>query len=137
MTDREMILRAAEKVMGWARISDWPNEVSTLPRDFYWKLSNTPVPFCLWDDKQGLIVYHERNRGVTWNPLESDADAFMLVDALRPRGWKFRVSETGPFSEGLACARFWRDDGESRMAEANNRCRAIVLAAIRAAKVPA
>ena len=111
MTDHELIIAAAEKVMEW-KVSP-PDEFGSV----------------IASDGSAL-----RWLGQHWNPLESDADAFMLVDAMRLKGWRFRVVESGPLNEALACADFRRNPGESHVAETANRRRSIVLAAVRAAE---
>lgn len=105
MTDQELIIAAAEKVMGWK--ASPPDEFgNTIGYD---------------GDTQRWLGQH-------WNPLGSDADAFMLVDELTAQGWYLKLGGPSPWG-----ARFWHSTRPGMFDAVDHaRRRAIVLAALHA-----
>ena len=101
MTDAEIILAAAEKVMGW---------------------SENGGGFCIGDD--GVLIRPEvwpRGvvRPVTWNPLGSIEDAWMLALRMADLGYNFNMQHMSDVVGYLA--QFYMDDniaGECRDAVA-------------------
>ena len=104
MTDAELIKAAAERAMGWRR------QVG--------ELEGTPV----------MTI-----REPSWNPLNSDADAFMLVDALAARGMRFLLEYRQPLRGGPPewVVRF----GDGELVTDPDRRRAIVVGALKACEV--
>lgn len=123
MTDQEMIRACAEQVMGW-RAEDlgvtYPDILSARGR-LWWK----------GDPKFRWVA--------DFNPLTSDADAFMLVDAMEAKGWSFSMGQLSmdqppPLKWVVAFDKWELIDAEHRMI-APGRCRAIVLACLKAVGV--
>jgi hypothetical protein len=119
-SDRELIVLCAEKVMGL--------HPECVTDGFHYRVSENCHAF-IWDSESPYI---EKIEG--WNPLESDADAFMLVDAMAERCCDFTLERVGDqwFASfgGFkgACIVPGVGGGESRR-------RAIVLACLRAVGV--
>jgi hypothetical protein len=122
MTDREILTAAAEKVMGWQLKQYGHNGDSDIAC-----LSGRTV--LVTDDDAACRFNRE------WNPLTSDADAFMLVDALGKKGIDLTLEccyctsgKRESYAQfGCAPSRF--------EAFAPDRRRAITLAALRAVGV--
>ncbi len=74
MTDRELVVSLAERVMEWKR---------GLPRPYSAK----------WGVERWIAPDGERF-SLSWNPLESIADAFMLVEALHKKSHWFRIQSS-------------------------------------------
>ena len=80
LTDRELIVALAEKVMGWTVITSGRGSlVAFSPRD---------------EDDRILATTHPWE-SVDWNPLTSIADAWMLVEAMVARGMVVIVKGDG------------------------------------------
>ncbi len=153
MTDRELIVNAAEKVLDWR----------VVPFDDRAQYRMPAYPAYFWRDNPGAVMIrtHPNQHAKDWNPLESITDAWMLVEVLRAKDWlitvksmprKFSFIVEGSRSEydapchdrqigqgKCSCeAHFmgepWRHD---EWALADSAPRAIVLACLRAIGVPA
>lgn len=111
-----MVSAAAEKVMGW----------NVVPFDdrIQYRMPNYPAYF---STRAAIMIRTSPNEYARdWNPLSSDSDCFTLVDALAGE-FRFRLG-SHPW-----VARFSNEtDGEFVAGDAENRRRAIVLAALRA-----
>ncbi|HSW49917.1 MAG TPA: hypothetical protein VLH09_07060 [Bryobacteraceae bacterium] len=123
MTDQELRISAAEKVMGWTprplcsnpgSAGYFPNAVEYGPRE---------CGLIAWNDD----VHEDQLEG--FDPLGSDADAFMLVDELMAQGWYLKLGGPSPW-----VARFWHSTGPIGMFDAvdHARRRAIVMACLKA-----
>ncbi len=110
--DVEIVKLLAEKVMGMVgrRISAWTYSYRSLdePRTLLIHSANSP----------------HINKIEGWNPLTSDADALALVDALNPTDFSLEKSGGN-----------WTADFGIGHATSTGRCRAIVLAALKAVGV--
>jgi hypothetical protein len=121
MTDREMVIAAAEKVMGWSVYQSGRCSSIARTRDEH--------------ETERILETTHPWESVGWNPLESDADAFMLVDAMAAKGYYFRLHQV---SSGAALASFVKavePDEDDASEAAENRRRAIVMAALGAVGV--
>lgn len=77
---RELLIRLAEKVMGGELIGEGSAEPGSYCYCF--RLPNG----------KALTICRQWASVESWNPLESISDAWMLVEALRKRGWQFQIS---------------------------------------------
>lgn len=108
--DSDLLKLAAEKVMGATPVRE---------RDTTrYKIHGSRDDLFLHDKTSPYIVKHEG-----WNPLTSDSDAFMLVDALQKRSGYFRL-------EGASG--IWIADFRPGYEVGPDRRRVIVLACLRA-----
>ena len=129
MTDNELIRAAAERVMGWAVI---PFHAKIEKKIYPALIENASHDWCLIADK--------RSWARKWNPLASDADAFMLVDAIHSRGeYWFRLTtrwDKVNWSAGWTTQECtgWNGRMDIEVTDPDRR-RAIVLAALRAVGV--
>lgn len=93
MTDQELIVECAEKVMGWETVSRKSFRSTYHPypeRGAYpYLVVFANARTVLWRNKQ------QDHSDDTWNPLASDADAFMLVDALERVSCDFILEKSG------------------------------------------
>jgi hypothetical protein len=110
MTDAELTRAAAEKVMGWE------HQEGDMNPEWYDRAASTGT---------GQRIWH-----LDWNPLASDADAFMLVDNLAGRDREISL-EYGYMSEFRSYAWYVNFD-DAGVARDPDRRRAIVLAALKA-----
>jgi hypothetical protein len=82
VTDAQLVQGAATEVM------DWTAEIAK--RDGTYDMAGLPLPLLgidpklRWTALWGSKSQHEEHTDATWNPLASDADAFMLIDKLDP-----------------------------------------------------
>ena len=122
MTDAELVKAAAERVMGWKVES---KRAIGIPGREMWKLSRPGKSSeYYWPDCEG-----GGGTGYGWNPLNNEADCWMLVDKLVPNHLTVKVEHLGP-NDGRWCVSF---PHSVRGYEADpDRRRAIVLAAIKA-----
>lgn len=100
MTDREMIIAAAEKILGW-NYWDGLADYDITGRTYF-----TDWGF---DDLKRVDVYENGSEDVTrqFDPLGRIQDAFMLVDALRLRKMAFVLGSNGCSAQVTA----WFVDG--------------------------
>jgi hypothetical protein len=111
-TAKELILLLATRIMGWR-----------LVQESEWSVSIPHV--CMWDAFYGRCYYTDAQGGHAWEPLRSDADAFMLVDALSDHFF-FDLTLRGAWEATFHDERY-RHVGGSK-----DRRRAIVFAALKA-----
>jgi hypothetical protein len=127
MTDQEMIVAAAEKVLGW-RIAQGHSELWESPDSVTYPVLRVTSEDCLLCETRTTVR--------RFDPLEFDADAFMLVDAMAAKGYDFRMHQ---IPNGAALASFVeaspRCESGGAYADACDRRRAILLAALKAIAV--
>ncbi len=121
LSDAEIVRLAATLVMKWEiRIGPSGNVMVILPDD---------SRLCLEH------VYGCQPARI-WNPLEDDADAFDLVDAMLAVGWRFALTLTSDPPPRSGHASFWKGSrmlsDDYSVAIGSSRRRAITLAAIKA-----
>lgn len=110
MTDREIVIHLAEKVMGF-------------------KARAVALTSGVFDAPDGCVHIWPKN----WNPLESIADAFEVVVAMHGLGWWMRME--GPAYEGNGYDVFFHTierPRKERHANSETAARAICLAAVEA-----
>lgn len=134
VTDAELVKAAAEKVMGF----EFERAGSPAPQ----------APVYASFHENGAIILHFAIVGdrAEWNPLTSDADAWMLIDRLEKLGFSYAITGTPLHSSFRGWVAFKRgvrpptcdDTGVSPVLKGpEGRRRAIVLAAINALAIPA
>lgn len=115
MSDREIIEALAEKLMAWKPQYDVDSIV-------------------LWESDD-LVISGD------WNPLADPAACALVLDEIEQRGWTWEASyKLDPYYEESPFAfLIWIGNDTIRpasgYAEANNRYRAVCLAALRAVEV--
>lgn len=118
LPDAQLITRVATKVLGW----------KVLP------------PRSKGPGVDGMIEFRRPNAcnacwwsgSCEWDPLTSDSDCFMVVDAMRVKGWWFMltVATLRDRNEIGWIAQFWNGSGEQRITDDPDRRRAMLLAAL-------
>lgn len=91
MTDREIVVALAEKAMGW-------------------KARAVALTTGIFDDPDGGTLHWPN----TFNPLESIADAWMVVEKMRDDGWKYHLADS--FPSGRHFCRFVKLNDQHRPA---------------------
>jgi hypothetical protein len=119
-----MVSAAAEKVMGW----------NVVPFDdrIQYRMPNYPAYF---STRAAIMIRTSPDEYARdWNPLSSDSDAFMLVDAMTGCGYDFRIHIlASKLCRGACFVSFVKATDPETYGEADgDRRRAIVLAALRA-----
>lgn len=89
MSDSEIVRTLAEKVMGW-RVEEWLGRViahndAAGPDDVNCRH--------LWSIPQSSGIRYDALH-LTWNPLSSISDAFMVVEKMREREFRFSLEMT-------------------------------------------
>lgn len=131
MTDAELTRLAAERVMGWAINPDGDMATALLlTRAEMNERHMLNLPWvCLMSGD------HDCNQPKKhWNPLESIADAWMLVEAMQARGFWFFMNTAdhwAGFGEGGSI----KASSEVECKNATQAPRAITMAALRACGV--
>jgi hypothetical protein len=147
MTDRELVIRAATDVMGWRGEQMGGPQADADYGLFFRRADGRYAGLTAWGPASTVPGTIEG-----WNPLMRDADAFMLVDALKDR-WHaaFVLGSNGCSNQWTAWIfeGVWAlaknqnqvpEHGDSHLlgcASAGDRRRAIVLASLCAVGVPA
>lgn len=119
--DAQMVIECAERIMGWQPMSG---------------IGDRTLGYVLYSTTDGTVVAVRTNVNESvpheWNPLTSDADAFMLVDALEAKGMGLTLTRfiRSDRTLGDYAANFYGSgaDGDARDPD---RKRAIVLAALK------
>lgn len=122
MTDRELIIQSATDIMG----ATWRVERETIR----YQIPGSRMDLFVHDLDSGYI---DKIEG--WNPLASIADAFMLVDAIEAKGWLFSMGRdsNGDHPGDWVVSLHRTGDGRRHVVRHDpDRCRAIVLACLRA-----
>lgn len=124
--DAQMVIECAEQVMGWKRVA---------------RLNEELVGYLEYETTDGMIALVRIKPNVTvpdeWNPFTSDDHAFMLVNAILALpvddGERTFDLEGGP---GDWMAAFGEHSAYHAFSGPDSRRRAIVLASLKAVKVP-
>jgi hypothetical protein len=95
------------------------------------KLADRDLLIMAAEQVMGATRYIEKLEG--WNPLVSIADAFMLVDAMEGKGFLFSMGRDSLQGQaGDWVVGFRRINGTGYVAADADRCRAILIAALKA-----
>ena len=117
MTDREIVVAIAEKVMQWTVNR---NQMSPSCCDMY-----------EYQNENGLYRHNANGTRTYWNPLTSISDAFQVVEKMRERfGYAFQLDSVGFDGAEWRCQVGWGDDPISVRAESDTPARAICLACL-------